>query len=487
MTKLKTCFYDVSNLVRFPRNAPFKLLIDVKDPIDSADSQEKIFKVALPVSLEAVFQTSLGFIDQIIVGTLGATAVAAVGLCNSISFIVMLLYSAIGTGTGVLVAQAFGRNDLDDVSKVAALGLMTSGIFGLFTTVPLVLYPGAILKLVGAPHELAEAGSVYFQLFSASAPLIVMSAVTTATFRSLNDSTTPMIITMGAVGLNTLLGLFLVFGWGPFPKLGVVGAGLATLIAQVGRFLALIIALYWRKKGLKWHWPLPGTGIAKVLGPLLEITYPIALSESLWATSTFVYTIVLARLGIAALTSSQIVMTIENLFIVAASGLAPAAVASIGQALGDDSLEDAKKHANAALRLGLIAGLLFSVLLLGSSFLVPFIYPNVGKEVLHFTFWGIIIVACVQPAKVLNSILGNGILPSGGDTKYILLCHVGGSYGIGVPAAIFSGFVLHLSVWGVFGSRALEEVIKTIFLLMRYRTPAWYKKSVDELSRADAK
>jgi putative MATE family efflux protein len=459
----------------------------VKNPIDSADSQEKIFKVALPVSLEAVFQTSLGFIDQIIVGTLGATAVAAVGLCNSISFIVMLLYSAIGTGAGVLVAQAFGRHDLKDVSKIAALSLMTSGIFGLCTALPLILYPGIILRLIGAPEELVQEGSVYFQLFSASAPLIVMSAVTTATFRSLNDSMTPMFITMGAVCLNTLLGLFLVFGWGPFPKLGVVGAGLATLVAQVARFLAFLIALYWRKKGLKWHWPLPGTGIAKVLGPLLEITYPIAISELLWGTSTFVYTILLTRLGIAALTSSQIVMTIENLFIVAASGLAPAAVASIGQALGADSLKEAKKHANAALRLGLIAGLLFSVLLCGASFLLPFVYPNVGKDVLHFTFWGIIIVACVQPAKVLNSILGNGILPSGGDTKYVLLCHVVGSYGIGVPVAILSGFILRLAVWGVFGSRALEEVLKTIFFLMRYRTPAWYKKSVDELSPAGAK
>jgi putative MATE family efflux protein len=459
----------------------------VKDPIDSAGSQEKIFKVALPVSLEAVFQTSLGFVDQIIVGTLGATAVAAVGLCNSISFIVMLLYSAIGTGAGVLVAQAFGRNDLNDVSMVASLSLMMSGIFGVFTTLPLIFYPGPVLRLIGAPDELVEAGSVYFQLFSAAATLIVMSAVATATFRSLNDSATPMFITMGAVGLNTVLGLFLVLGWGPFPKFGVVGAGLATLVAQVARCLALLIFLYRKEKGLKWHWPLPGTGISKVLRPLLEITYPIAISELLWGTSTFVYTIVLTRLGVAALTASQIVMTIENLFIVAASGLAPAAVASIGQALGDDSLKDAKKHANAALRLGLIAGLLFSVLLCGASFLLPFVYPNVGKDVLHFTFWGIIIAACVQPVKVLNSILGNGILPSGGDTKYILLGHVVGSYGIGVPAAIFSGFILHLSVWGVFGSRALEEVLKTIFFLLRYRTPAWYKKSVDELSIAEAK
>jgi putative MATE family efflux protein len=459
----------------------------VKDQENSAESQEKIFKVALPVSLEAVFQTSLGFVDQIIVGTLGATAVAAVGLCNSISFIVMLLYSAIGTGAGVLVAQAVGRNDLNDVSKVAALGVMISGAFGIITAVPLVFYPGPILRFIGAPDELVQAGSIYFQMFSAAAPLIVISAVTTATFRSLNDSTTPMFVTMGAVGLNTLLGLFLVFGWGPFPKLGVVGAGLATLIAQFTRCSVLLVALYNKEKGLKWHWPIPGSGLVKVLRPLLEITYPIAISELLWGTSTFVYTIILTRLSVAALTSSQIVMTIENLFIVTSSGLAPAAVASIGQALGDDSIEDAKKHANAALRIGLLAGLIFSVLLFGSSFLVPFVYPNVGKEVLHFTFWGLIIAACVQPAKVLNSILGNGILPSGGDTKYILFCHGVGSYGIGVPAAILTGFLLHLSVWGVFGSRALEEVVKVVFFIKRYRTPTWYQKSVDELSTTAAK
>src|ERR1700723_2124688 len=398
----------------------------------------------------------------------------------------MLLYSAIGTGAGVLVAQAFGRNDLNDVSKVASLSLILSGMFGVFTTLPLVLYPRAVLRLIGAPGELVQAGSVYFQLFSAAAPLIVMSAVTTATFRSLNDSKTPMFVTMGAVGLNTVLGLLLVFGWGPFPKLGVIGAGLATLVAQVSRFLALLVSLYRKEKGLRWHWALPGTGISKVFGPLLEITYPIAISELLWGTSTFVYTIILTRLSVAGLTASQIVMTIENLFIVAASGLAPAAVASIGQALGDDSLKVAKRHANAALRLGLIAGLVFSVLLFGSSFLVPFIYPNVGKEVLHFTYWGLIIAACVQPAKVLNSILGNGILPSGGDTKYILLGHLVGSYLVGLPVAVWLGIFAGLNVWGVFGSRALEEMLKAIFFLRRYRTPAWYKKSVDELSNRES-
>src|SRR6202162_2680019 len=107
-----------------------------------------------------------------------------------------------------------------------------------------------------------------------------------------------------------------------------------------------------------------------------------------------------------------------------------------------------------------MAGLLFSLLLFGSSFLVAFIYPNVGNDVLHFTFWGIIIVACVQPAKVLNSILGNGILPSGGDTKYVLLAHAAGSYGLGVPVAILSGFILRLSVWGIFDQELWRRCLR---------------------------
>ena len=159
-------------------------------------SQQKILRVALPVSLEAVFQASLGFVDQVIVGILGAIAVAAVGLSNSISFIIMLLYSAIGISTGVLVAQAYGRSEMNEVSKIAPLGQPLVGVFGFCTGVPLILFTGPVLRIIGATDELASEGSGYFQLFSLSAPLIVMSAVTIATFRSLNGSKTPMVITM---------------------------------------------------------------------------------------------------------------------------------------------------------------------------------------------------------------------------------------------------------------------------------------------------
>src|SRR5215469_4862510 len=106
----------------------------------------EIFNLALPVGLEAVFQASFSLIDQIVVGSLGTTAVAAVGLSNNLLLILTLLYAAIGTGSGAFIAQAFGRRDMGEVSKIAALGQTAAAILGICSALPLVLFPAPILR-----------------------------------------------------------------------------------------------------------------------------------------------------------------------------------------------------------------------------------------------------------------------------------------------------------------------------------------------------
>jgi Na+-driven multidrug efflux pump len=85
-------------------------------------------------------------------------------------------------------------------------------------------------------------------------------------------------------------------------------------------------------------------------------------------------------------------------------------------------------------------------------------------------------MAVVQPAKVINNILGTGILPSGGDTRFVLFSHVVSSYTLGVPAAWICGIIAKLGAPMVFGSRALEEVAKSVILFVRYRTASWQRK-----------
>ncbi len=417
----------------------------------------RILEVALPVSLESIFQMSFNVVDQIIVGLLGAAAVAAVGLSNSAAAIAILLCAAIGTGSGVLIAQAYGRKDMDDVSRTAAVGQTLAGIFGAITALPLFLFSKPLLILLGAHDDLAELANGYFKFFAASLPLMILSTVTSAAFRSLNDSKTPMAITIASVVLNTGLGFALVLGCGPIPKLGVAGAGLATLISQFLRCVVLIGALY-HKEEVSWRWSIPSSKVSATAIKLIKLTFPIAIAEVLWGASSFIYALVFLRLGTSLLAASQIVMTIENIFIVAVAGLGPAAVAAVGQKLGAGSVPAAKQHANAVLKLGLVTSIILGVLFAGVSLFLPMLYPKIGGEVLRSAVGGILIVSCFQPAKVLNGIFGNGLLATAGDTKYVLMANLAGTYGIGLPFAVFLGLFMSFGLNGVFFAQGADEV-----------------------------
>ena len=452
--------------------------------VKSSGEARKILELAIPIGLESVFQMGFNAIDQIIVGLLGANAVAAVGLSNSIASIALLLYASVGVGAGVMVARAFGRKELTEVSEIASIGQTLSGLLGLLTAVLFFTLSKPILQAVGADSKLVGSATGYFQLYSISIAPMILSAVTSAVFRSLNAPKTPLIITGLAVAVNTVLGFVLVLGFGSIPSLGVAGAGWATLFSQSARCLVLILFLYSGKKGVRWIWPLPGSKTGITAGRLLGLTGPIALSEVLWGMSTFVYAVVLTRIGTGTLAASQIVLSLENIFIVMSAGLAPAAVAVIGQALGKGSLPKAKANAWLTIRFGVLLAVVLGLLYGGCSFLLPSLYPKVEEDVLRLTFWGIFIMAVSQPAKVLSSVLGNGVLASGGDTRFILLGNLAGTYAIGLPAAIGLGLFTGLGCFGVFAAKVLEECVKATCFLVRFLKYRWYKHALQAEKQA---
>jgi Na+-driven multidrug efflux pump len=159
---------------------------------------KKILRLAIPISLESVFQMGFNAVDQIIVGLLGADAVAAVGLSNSIASVALLLYAPTGVGAGVMVARAFGRKEMEEVSQIASAGQTLSGLVGLLTAFLLLTFSQPIL----ADSKLVGSANVYFQLYSVSIAPMILSSVTSAVFRSLNAPKTPLIITSLAVAVN---------------------------------------------------------------------------------------------------------------------------------------------------------------------------------------------------------------------------------------------------------------------------------------------
>jgi MATE family, multidrug efflux pump len=247
----------------------------------------------------------------------------------------------------------------------------------------------------------------------------------------------------------------------------------------------LITVLYFSNKNVRWILPRPNSKTAVTATKLIQLTGPIAASEVLWGMSTFAYAMVFTRLGTMALAASQIVLSLESVFIVASAGLGPAAVAVIGHALGVGSLKAAKANAWLTIRFGLLAAVALGALYAASGFLLPTLYPKVGQDVLHLAFCGVLLMAVTQPAKVLSSVLGNGVLASGSDTRFVLAGNLTGTYAIGLPAAVGFGLLASFGFFGVFAAKVLEEVVKVTCFFLRFRGARWYGSALKEEGKVE--
>ncbi|MDO4245951.1 MAG: MATE family efflux transporter [Deinococcus sp.] len=433
----------------------------------------EIAELAIPVSLEMVIQLVLTFINQMIVGRLGEVAVAAVGLSGSLSFLFFVTLGAIGSGTSILIARRFGAGDTAGVNHTLSVTVVLSLVLGAVLTAPTMLGSGAILRLAGGAPDVTEAAIPYLRVVMLALVPGMLGWVLTGALRSLGRTRTPLVATILTVLLEVVLAYALVFGFGPLPELGLVGAAWAILFANVFKTLFLAYQIYGPRHLAAFALPRGGWG--SITGPLFAISAPLAFTEFAWSLGGFLYNAVFARVGTAALAAAGIAGTLEGIFIVASFGLMSAATVLIGRSLGAGDGAGARAWLGRISRLGLVTGLGFGVLFAVSGLLVPSLFPKVGAEVHHIALVGILINAATQVFKVRNMIVGGGVLPGVGDGKGVIVGDVVGAFVVGLPLAIYLGLYTPLGVWGVFLARSLEEVTKALIFEWRRRQVNWDK------------
>jgi putative MATE family efflux protein len=422
----------------------------------------------------------MGVVDQIIIGTLGTVAIAAVGLTNTIIFLATITFASLGAGSAILVAQYYGSANKERVSIVTTLSMSLGLFLGIAFALPLIFFGSTILSFMGAEQAVVAAGGGYFAVVSATLPLILLAAIMSHVFRALENSRLPMFVTLPMLFINTVLSIVLVFGFGPVPAFGLVGAAYATLIAQSMRVLALALLLQYRQDGVRLELASFKSANKPILKRLFKLTYPITLSEMFWGLGIFLYTMLFARLGTEELAASQIVIAVESVFIVASSGLSIAALTLVGQEIGSSRMVAAQEKSNEIVAFGIYTSIVFGLLLAAVSPAIRLFYPAVAPSVVQLTIVYVLFNALFQPAKVLNMILGNGILPSGGDTKFVLFADIFSLYAIGLPLAYFMGFMLDFGIFGVFAGRVLEELVRLLLLAKRFRENKWQQSLAEE-------
>ena len=439
-----------------------------------------IIALAIPVSLEAILQMSLGFIDQVVVGRLGVSALAAAGLTNNMMSLMTLVVAAIAASASILVAQHHGRGDSEGVARVTGCAVVSALVVSVPPTIVTALFPGEALHLLGAEPDVVEHGRRFFQIMAFTLPLSLLSAVAIGVMRSLGDSRTPMFITMAAVVSNTVLSLVLVFGLGSIPAFGVAGAAAATLISHVLRLGLLSYVLRARLQASSF--PLSRfTGFGKqVVKALLAMAYPIMLTDVLWGIGNFTHALIGVRIGTTAVASTQMVGATLGVMNAIPLGLCVAGLTLVGQEIGAGNLPGLKRSARETLTLSIYTSVLLGVALAAMSLVEHRLYPNVTQAVISGATLGLLLNGLFYPAMVINLVVGNGILRAGGDARFVLFASLVSVYGVGIPLTLALVFWLKLGLWGVFLGRGAEEVSRSVILLARYRSSRWYQSALEQ-------
>ena len=306
----------------------------------------------------------------------------------------------------------------------------------------------------------------------------MVSGLLSGVLRSVGQARRPMVATMVTVVANSGLAWLLVVGVGPFPRLGVAGAGWATLLTAIAKALILVHMTYGHRGPVSWSLPATLTEWRSVIVPLFVLALPLGVTELFWTAGTFLYNVVFQQLGDEALAAAQIATTLEGVFIVGSIGLMSATTVLVGRSIGRGAPHEAHAWVRRLTRAGLGTAAGFGVLYGASILLLDLLFADAGAHVRFMAAVGILVNAAFQVVKVRNMILGAGVLPSANDVRGVILGDAMGAFVVGLPLAVLLGLHTPLGWVGIFAARIVEELVKLAIFSWRARRVSWESLAV---------
>ena len=433
---------------------------------------KSLCKIAIPVTLQSMLQSSFSIVDQIMIGQLGETNISAVGLCGNFSLIFSVMIGAVSTVAGILIAQFIGAEE----NKEAWCSFDVSLICGIIMSVLFLLaagvFPSQILGLYTKDMSIVNTGTVYFRIVALSYIPMAVSNILSSWLRCKEYATIPFLASFGAVIVNTGLNYLLIFGKFGFPYMAIKGAAIATLISQLFNLVFIVIGfvLCIKKDGDK---PVLSLHFKKItIRDYLIMIMPILVSKFLWSLGQNVESAVYGHLGTSNLAAYTLTGPIQALIVGALSGLSAAAGVMIGKRLGRKEYNEAYAESKKIMYAGLFGGVAVSALLILLAGAYTGLY-RVDDSVKELGKTLLIVFALYAPVKVENMILGGGIIRSGGNTKIIMIIDIVGTWCIGIPLCLLAAYVFKWGIVGVYTLLTTEELFRLAVSLIIFKRRNW--------------
>lgn len=440
--------------------------------IDKKQLNRKLARLAIPIAIQGIVTSTLSLVDNLMVGFLGETELAAVGVGSQIFMIhYLLLFGLIG-GSATFMAQFYGVGDMKNIRKVAGLDIVILAGVGIifFTVVNLALDPimGFYTK-DPAVHELA---AQYVRINSVNFFMLAISAPLEMAFKATQQTKVPMISSTVVFSSNTILNYILIFGKFGAPAMGVAGAALATAIAR-GMDVLIMLFFVVRKNNLfigpiKSYFGWQKEFVKRVVVNAM----PTTINELMWSLGQSMYVAAFNRIGTTEYASFQAANIVANIFSFAGFSIGDATLILVGEKLGEGKKEETWQISKHLLFVGTGLGIILGGALMVSAWPLSHLFKltDIGRT---YAFRNMLVIGVFLVLHLYNGIHITGTLRGGGDTRFAMLAEIFCVWFVAVPLAFVGATIWHLPIYWAVALVRIEEVVKFFLVTKRYLSKKW--------------
>ena len=425
----------------------------------------RVFTLALPVVLQNLITTSLGFMDTFMVGLVGQEQMSAVTVANVPIYIIQLIVFGLQSGSRVLISQFWGRGDRESINRVMGIGFFVAGGISTLCALTMGLFPRQVLMLITDNARLVELGTSYIRIVGFSYILNSLSSIYIGMQQSIENPRFGMTVFAISTVCNTVGNYILIFGKLGLPALGITGAAIATFSSRVVEFvISLVYALRCKQMPLMPACILrPGKATFR---SFVKFSTPVLLNETLWGTGTSLYTVIMGHMaGNTDLISAYTVAgNIDKMVTVAIFGVAAAALTFVAFCTG--------------FGVAIAEQLLFWLVL--KPHVLPLFSMTAASASLCVTMMICYSISAPLHAFATTGIVG--VLRGGGDVRIAMLIDVLPLWCFTLPLLVLLGLVLHAPIAIFCFIMATESALKVPFGLHRIRGGKWIHDVTQDLN-----
>lgn len=440
--------------------------------IDSKSFYKKLTSLALPIAIQSFISSSLNLVDSLMVGSLGETELAAVGIGLQPFFLFWMILFGFNGGCSTFTAQFWGVRNLENIRRVLGFAITICVSVGTVLFILSWVYTREFVHLFTDDPAAVELAVDYIRMGSPVFFMMGISLPLQISLRATQQPRIPLAISMVAFSTNTFLNYVFIFGNFGAPAMGVQGAAMATVIS---RFIELMLVL-WMVFGRKNIISGPMNQFFRwnklLMGRLFRNSLPTTANEVAWGLGMTVCNMAYAQAGITEYAAVRASLTIFDLFILFAFSLGDAALILLGEHLGrrerDFAIGASKKLVKITLIIGVVSGFL---LILAAKPLLGFY--EFSDEGWVFAYRIILVFALTMWVDLYSGIHIVGILRGGGDTRFAMLTEVGTIWFLAVPLAFLGTVVWNLPIYLVILLVRMENVIKALIVTKRWVSCKW--------------